>query len=380
MTAPHRPAFHRAGAAAAGSAAAPSAAAFAAGTAALALSLLGLPAQAQPAGAQVPLAPDTAAGAGLGHELPEKAAAGLAALPSGNAPWQLAQASQSAQAPLLPPAGMEVAPRPSPGLHPPAEASTPAATTTTTTTPFNYAIGVAYATSPSYAGSDERKSRLRPVLALQYGRFRLSSSRGSSVLRHGLDTRGSGASATLVEGDRFNVSASLRIDNGRDASDATRLAGLPEVRTTLRGRVSMSYALTEHWSAAASASQDLLGRDGGAQFNTGLQYAVNLTPQTRFNMGVGASLGDATFMRSQFGVADAVQGPGQGSALAPFAPGAGLYSVDAGMGVMTALSRRWVAFGAVTVSQLRGDARRSPLTVKPGGYSATAGIAYRCCP
>ena len=50
------------------------------------------------------------------------------------------------------------------------------------------------------------------------------------------------------------------------------------------------------------------------------------------------------------------------------------------MGVMTALSRRWVAFGAVTVSQLRGDARRSPLTVKPGGYSATAGIAYRCCP
>lgn len=341
--------------------------------------MLAFAAQAQPAGAQVPLAPDTAAGAGLGHELPEKAAAGLAALPSGNAPWQLAQASQSAQAPLLPPAGMEVAPRPSPGLHPPAEASTPAATTTTTT-PFNYAIGVAYATSPSYAGSDERKSRLRPVLALQYGRFRLSSSRGSSVLRHGLDTRGSGASATLVENDRLDLSVSLRVDNGRDASDATRLAGLPEVRTTLRGRVSLSYALTERWSASASASQDLLGRAGGAQFNTGLQYAVNLTPQTRFNLGVGASLGDATFMRSQFGVADAVQGPGQGSALAPFAPGAGLYSVDAGMGVMTALSRRWVAFGAVTVSQLRGDARRSPLTVKPGGYSAAAGIAYRCCP
>ena len=93
---------------------------------------------------------------------------------------------------------------------------------------------------------------------------------------------------------------------------------------------------------------------------------------------MGASLGDATFMRSQFGVADVA--PGQGSALAPFTPGGGLYSVDAGMGVMTALSRRWVAFGAITVSQLRGDARRSPLTVKPGGYSATAGIAYRCCP
>lgn len=259
---------------------------------------------------------------------------------------------------------------PASGLQPPGESAS--------ATAFSYAIGVAYAVSPSYAGSDERKSRLRPVLALQYGRFRLSSSRGSSVLRHGLDTRGSGASATLVENDRLDLSVSLRVDNGRDASDATRLAGLPEVRTTLRGRVSLSYALTERWSASASASQDLLGRAGGAQFNTGLQYAFNFTPQTRFNLGVGASLGDATFMRSQFGVADVA--PGQGSALAPFTPGGGLYSVDAGMGVMTALSRRWVAFGAITVSQLRGDARRSPLTVKPGGYSATAGIAYRCCP
>lgn len=342
----------------------------------MALSLLVFSVQAHEAGAQAPTV--LHAVSGPRSELPAGAPAGQGALPAGNAPWQLAQASQPAQAPLLAPAGMEVVaplPSPSPGLQPPADAGS-------TATPFNYAIGVAYATSPSYAGSGERKSRLRPVLALQYGRFRLSSSRGGSVLRHGLDTRGSGASATLVEGDRFNASASLRIDEGRDASDATRLAGLPEVRTTLRGRLSMSYALTEHWSAAASASQDLLGRAGGAQFNTGLQYAINLTPQTRFNMGVGASLGNATFMRTQFGVADALPGQaqGQGSALAPFAPGGGLYSVDAGMGVMTALSRRWVAFGAVTVSQLRGDARRSPLTVRPGSYSATVGIAYRCCP
>jgi len=28
---------------------------------------------------------------------------------------------------------------------------------------------------------------------------------------------------------------------------------------------------------------------------------------------------------------------------------------------------------------LQGDARRSPLTVKPLGYSASVGLAYRCC-
>ncbi len=244
--------------------------------------------------------------------------------------------------------------------------------------PFHYVLGMAYGLSPSYTGSDERKARLRPVLALEYGRFRLSSSRGSSVLHHGLDTRGSGASATLVDSDRFNISASLRIDNGRDASDAVLLQGLPEVRSTLRGRLSVGYALTDRWSLGAGLSQDLLGRSGGAQLNTGLQYAFALTPQTRVNFGVGAAWGNATFMRTQFGVPDSAAS--QGSALAPFAPGGGLYSVDAGMGVMTALNRRWVAFGGVTVSQLRGDARRSPLTVRASTYSATAGIAYRCCP
>jgi len=242
---------------------------------------------------------------------------------------------------------------------------------------FNYALGLATSINPSYAGSDERRARLRPVLALQYGRFRLSSSRGSSVLRHGIDGRGSGASATLVERDRFNLSASLRIDNGRSASDAALLRGLPEVRTTLRGRLSMGYALTDRWSLSAGLSQDLLGRSGGADLHTGVQYAFDLTPQTRLNFGVGAAMGNATFMRTQFGVP--ASAASQGSALSPFSPGGGLYSVDAGMGVMTALNRHWVAFGGVGFSQLRGDARRSPLTVRPNTYSATAGIAYRCC-
>lgn len=242
---------------------------------------------------------------------------------------------------------------------------------------FNYALGVALGVSPSYAGSDERKLHWRPVLALQYGRFRLSSSRGGSVLRHGIDTRSSGASATLIESDRLNVSASLRIDNGRSASDAALLRGLPEVRTTLRGRMGMGYALTDRWSLSASLSQDLLGRAGGADLHTGVQYEWNVTQQTRLNFGVGASLGNATFMRTQFGVP--ASAASQGSALAPFAPGGGLYSVDAGMGVITALSRHWVAFGNLGFSQLRGDARRSPLTVRPNTYSASAGIAYRCC-
>ena len=138
---------------------------------------------------------------------------------------------------------------------------------------FNYALGAIVGSSPDYAGGDGRKNSLRPAWAIEYGRFRLSTSRGSAFMGHGLGPRESGASATLAQGDQFNLSASLRIDKGRDGSDAPILVGLPSVRSTLRARVSAGYALTPRWSVGAGLSQDILGRDGGAQ-RIGLRFGL----------------------------------------------------------------------------------------------------------
>ena len=218
---------------------------------------------------------------------------------------------------------------------------------------FNYALGAIVGSSPDYAGGDGRKNSLRPAWAIEYGRFRLSTSRGSAFMGHGLGPRESGASATLAQGDQFNLSASLRIDKGRDGSDAPILVGLPSVRSTLRARVSAGYALTPRWSVGAGLSQDILGRDGGAQLSTSVGYTWPVTEQTKVTFGAGASFGDRTYLRGHFGV------PAGGSgALPAFDPGAGLYSVDAGVEVMSAINRHWVILGAARVSQLKGDARR----------------------
>lgn len=252
----------------------------------------------------------------------------------------------------------------------------PETPTSESASPLNYVLGTALGWSPTYTGSTAHKMRLRPVLALQMGRFRLSSSRANTIMGHGLVDQGSGASATLVERERFSLSASLRIDGGRSASDDPLLQGLPELRSTLRGRASMGYALSEHWSLGAGLSQDLLGRSGGAQLNTSVRYAFALTPQTHIAMGVGAAFANGTYMRSHFGVPASAAGASQ---LPTFVPSAGLYSVDAGLDVMTALNRRWVVFGNASVSQLRGDARRSPLVTRTTGYGVSVGLAYRCC-
>ena len=63
---------------------------------------------------------------------------------------------------------------------------------------FNYAIGGIVGSSPDYAGGDGRKNSLRPAWAIEYGRFRLSTSRGSAFMGHGLGPSESGASATLA--------------------------------------------------------------------------------------------------------------------------------------------------------------------------------------
>lgn len=289
---------------------------------------------------------------------------GLSALDGGAARW----AALLLGGALAWPAQAQVAPtRPPPPQSVLAEAASDDA-------PLQYVLGAAYGWNPTYAGSDQHKSSFSPVLSVQYGRFRLSSSRGNAVLNHGFDDRGSGASATLVERDRFNLSASLRIDRGRDASDDRVLLGLPEVRSTLRGRVSAGYVLSERWSANAGWSQDLLGRKGGAQLNTSLRYAFNLTQDTKVGMGMGAAFGSGTYMRSHFGVPVSAAAS---SPLPAFKPSGGLYGVDVGLDVMTALSRHWVVFGSAGVSQLRGDARRSPLTQRATNYGVSVGVAYR---
>ena len=243
---------------------------------------------------------------------------------------------------------------------------------------FNYVLGAIVSNGADYAGSDGRSSHLRPAWALEYGRFRLSTSRGSTLMGHGLEQRESGATAILAESDRFSLSASLRLDKGRDGRDSQLLQGLPEVRSTARARVSASYAFTPRWSVGAGLSQDILGREGGAQLSTSLSYTLPITQQTRMVIGAGAGFGDRTYMRTQFGV-PAVEGGAGAARLPAYAPGAGLYSVDLGVDVMTALNRHWVVWGGVGVSQLQGDARRSPLTVRPTSYTASLGLAYRCC-
>lgn len=241
---------------------------------------------------------------------------------------------------------------------------------------LHYVLGAIATVGPDAPGSPDQRWGLRPAWAVEYGRFRLSTGRGSALLGHGIVAQDAGASAVLSRSEQFQLRLALRVDGGRDAGRSDRRAGLPEVRGTVRARLSATYAFTPRWSVGLSASQDVLGRGGGAEGAASLGYSLPLSGATRLNLGAGLHWADRRYLGTRFGV------PASAVGLSPwplYEPSAGFYSASAGAELVHALSRHWVAWGGVGVSQLQGPARRSPLAEAPRGYSASVGLAYRCC-
>lgn len=240
-----------------------------------------------------------------------------------------------------------------------------------------YVAGLNYALVPAYPGAQQLVGKLRPVWAVKWGRFRISTSRASGLMGFGASgAAGSGASADLVDSARWKLNLALRFDTGRQSSDSPNLAGLPDIDSTLRARLTLAYNFSPAWGVAASYSRDVLGKGGGALGGLDLGYRAALSPKTEWTASVGVGLADQTAMRSYFGVT-----PEQSLASGhpAFAPSAGLRDVHASVGATTALTGRWFLFGGIGAVRLVGDAAASPLTLKPASAGVSIGAAYRCC-
>ncbi|WP_284617803.1 MipA/OmpV family protein [Aquabacterium humicola] len=237
-------------------------------------------------------------------------------------------------------------------------------------------LGAAMVGTPEYPGSDRQVLKTRPLLAARFGRWRFSTGGAGALLDFGGAAAGPGASAELIETDRLRLGLSLRVDSGRRAASSDYLRGLPDVERTLRGRLYAAYKLGTQWSAGASVSQDLLGRDGGAVASLGLGYTLRLSPRTELSAGAGVDFGDARHLRSYYGIT-----PQQSAAvgLPSFMPGAGGKDVHAGGVFTTALDADWVMFVGGGSSRLIGDAALSPLARSTRAWGLSAGLAFRCC-
>jgi outer membrane scaffolding protein for murein synthesis (MipA/OmpV family) len=240
----------------------------------------------------------------------------------------------------------------------------------------HYVLGMGIAYGPEYPGARHSAFKERLILAFTVGKLHFSSSGASAIQGFAARSTEPGVSADLLNRGRIRVGLGLRVDAGRNSDGFADLAGLPDIKRTVRGRLSATYTLDEQWKLSADVSQDLLGRNGGGEYGLNLNYVRMLTDKTSLFAGVGVSLGDGQYMRTHFGVSP---DGSASSGLQVYSAGAGLKDVHLSIGTMTALSSRWVAYATGGVSTLLGDAADSPMTRKPTAASVSFGLAYRCC-
>jgi outer membrane scaffolding protein for murein synthesis (MipA/OmpV family) len=276
-----------------------------------------------------------------------------------------------------PPANAAPADLPAAAAQPADPAASAAAAPSPAAEPVTrYVLGAALAYAPDYSGSQRSSLKPRPLWAWQHGRYRLSTGGAGAVLGFGVvaPDAGPGASADIAAKDKWRLGAVLRIDNGRSSSDSPDLAGLPDVRRTLRGRLFTTYTFDAHWSVGANVSEDLLGRGGGATAGLGLGYHLPLGKATEWNIGGGANFGDRRYLSARYALpADVAAARG----VAAYEPGGGIESINIGTGIMTALSPNWIVYANLGASSLRGGAAASPLTTSATTWQASIGFGWR---
>lgn len=262
---------------------------------------------------------------------------------------------------------LEPAPSPAPPSPVPAEAPAPQDKPAT----YDYQVGMAMIWGSSYSGSANNTVKLRPVWGIQYGRFRLATSRASLIERSGGQGALPGASMELGTINRWRFDAALRMDAGRKSKDAPELQGLPDVDPTLRLRLLAEYKLGDDARVGLNLNTDLANKKGGSLLSLDYGQGGALAPDWRWSAGVGLQAADATYMSSYHGIP-----PGTTSLLPLYQPSGGLHSARAGVGLTWRFAPHWRAGAAAGTSLLLGPAADSPLTQRRVGTNVTVGLVY----
>lgn len=237
--------------------------------------------------------------------------------------------------------------------------------------PLRYLIGLELHAGPSAWGQSDLRLGAKPMAALHWGRLRISNSGASSLLGAG---ESGGASAELIQGRAWRLSAGLRIDRGRKSSSSPAYADLPEVPGTLRGRLSLSWRPDAKRSMSLAWLPDLRDKGVGSQWNLsagqGLPWGLW---DARWGLYASLTGGDARYLRSHFGV------PEGHPRYAAYEPGSGLRDLRIGLTMQRRLDARgrWLLFGQANAGQLLGPAADSPFVRQRLSAGLAIGVAYR---
>lgn len=280
-----------------------------------------------------------------------------------------AQSAVSTQPETVPPSPAEPAAPAAPAA--PAERATepsPAAAASK----FEGAVGLVLDYKPAFSGSSDRK--VRPHLAgfLRYGRFTITGAGGFTTKRQ--DDVERGLDAELVRRAGVRVNLALRVDQGRRESESSQLAGMGNIKSTVRTRLGVRWEPAPQWAVSLAGSVDALGRGGGYFVDTGVSRTFTIDARQRVILGASVAAGGNRYMQTWYGVTEQQSAA---SGYPVYKPGTGLRDVGTNATWRIDVNPEWAGFTSLGVTRLLGPAADSPLTRQPNSYSVAAGIARR---
>lgn len=237
---------------------------------------------------------------------------------------------------------------------------------------FEGAVGLVAAHGPAFRGSSDIRTKLAPAGFVRWGRFTVTGAGGFTTRRN--DDVERGLQAELIQGDRVRVRLGLRLDNGRDESDSPDLAGMGDIRPTVRARLAVQWDPSRDWRLGAGIGVDALNRVGGFLVDASVARHWAVGPGQVFTVTASLSAAGDRYLQAWHGVTPAQSAA---SGYAVFVPHEGLRDVAVSAVWRSELPYGWAGFVGLGYSRLLGGAADSPLTRRVGSAGLTGGLAWR---
>lgn len=234
------------------------------------------------------------------------------------------------------------------------------------------AIGLLVRNAPAYMGSSDRVTKPNLGGFLRWGRITVTGAGGFTTKRK--DDVERGLAAELARRGKLRLSLTLRYDQGRSESDTPQLAGLGDIRNTVRARMVARWDPVPDWHVSAGVSVDALNRGGGYFADAGLSHDWDLGHGQRLIASGSVTGAGDRYMQAWYGVSPA---QAVASSYPEFKAGEGLRDLQLSLTWRIEFAKRWAGFLGATHTEMLGSARRSPLTHDPSAQSINGGLAWR---
>lgn len=218
-------------------------------------------------------------------------------------------------------------------------------------------VGGGVASTPRFEGAAKNRLRAVPLLEIDNGHFFASTTRG-------LGYNFSDDKATQY-GLRMNWSPY------RKQTADPHLNGLGDLGFGIEGGA-FYHTRFDQWYVTSSAAAG----NHGAHIDLGGGYEFKLSPTDQLRTGLELTWANNKYMQTYFGVT-AAQSAASGGVLPVYSANSGIKDYALKANWTHAYTKEWFSNAGLTVKQLSGSAKNSPVTQRQTGTSASFVVGYR---